>query len=417
MSILGYSASYFLPEYWSNTPLYGEKIVPLLDYILSTDFVQSDKLANAFYMMENKYKNTANLPISAIEAIIDESGYSYVKDLLGNNEESMRLLVYLLVLIHQLKGTKLGIEVVLNLLKRDTKGLTRIIVGTPTISSANIASNFSVNNYITYSGFTTDSEPFELKFQIRTGENFIGEQCIASCGAYGFYLGINSNGQLVLSLGSGARTSWDIANRILSSSNLLINTNYYIKLIYDGYNYLLQVSTDDKKYINYITVNSVTPTDIHGSIIYVGVDNSTGIIESPFLGYISLGTFSVEVKNVTITEWFEKFPVGTEDTFSVDADLDLGVVSSDFFEKFGVFVSKYVYPTLEALEAKLNFENNLTFLPYVRQRVSYVAVGDVLRREAFLVKEFESSSTATLPVTVMGSHGRLSFEVVAEDQS
>ena len=75
MSILGYSASYFLPEYWSNTPLYGEKILPLIDYILSTDFVQADKLANAFYMIENKYKNTADLPLSAIEAIIEESGY------------------------------------------------------------------------------------------------------------------------------------------------------------------------------------------------------------------------------------------------------------------------------------------------------------------------------------------------------
>ena len=85
MSILGYSASYFLPEYWSNTPLYGEKILPLIDYILSTDFVQADKLANAFYMIENKYKNTADLPLSAIQAIIEESGYSYVMDLLGED--------------------------------------------------------------------------------------------------------------------------------------------------------------------------------------------------------------------------------------------------------------------------------------------------------------------------------------------
>ena len=26
MSILGYSSAYFLPQYWANTPLYGEKI-------------------------------------------------------------------------------------------------------------------------------------------------------------------------------------------------------------------------------------------------------------------------------------------------------------------------------------------------------------------------------------------------------
>ena len=52
MSILGYSSSYFLPEYWAASPLYGEKIIPLIDYILSTDYTETDKLATAFYNLE-----------------------------------------------------------------------------------------------------------------------------------------------------------------------------------------------------------------------------------------------------------------------------------------------------------------------------------------------------------------------------
>ena len=62
MSILGYSAAYFLPQYWANTPLYGEKIIPLLDYILSTDYANTDMLATAFYNIESKYTNSTDEP-------------------------------------------------------------------------------------------------------------------------------------------------------------------------------------------------------------------------------------------------------------------------------------------------------------------------------------------------------------------
>ena len=419
MSILGYSASYFLPEYWSNTPLYGEKILPLIDYILSTDFVQADKLANAFYMIENKYKNTADLPLSAIEAIIEESGYGYVMDLLGEDEESLRLLVYLLVLIHQLKGTKLGIEVVLNLLKRGSDPLILGVVGDPTIDErTRDITDFTVNDYVLYNGFTTDSNPFELTFQIRTSGNLNEEQCIASCGPYGFYLGIDATGKLVLCLGSKSRVSWDIVNRVKSATVLTPNTNYLIKLVYDGYEYTVKVSVDGgERYSDYIEVSSNIPTEIHKGIIYLGVDDSTGTVMRPFLGYINLTPFSMNVQNIEITEWFEQYPVGAENTFMIKSDLDLGVVSTDFFQNFAEFVRKYVYPTLGAFEARLAFQNNLTFLPYVRQNIKYVALGDVRFREYFRVVDQEDSSHM-LNLTVNKAHGggREYFQVLPEDE-
>ena len=417
MSILGYSASYFLPEYWSNTPLYGEKILPLIDYILSTDFVQADKLANAFYMIENKYKNTADLPLSAIEAIIEESGYGYVMDLLGEDEDSLRLLVYLLVLIHQLKGTKLGIEVVLNLLKRGSDPLVMGVVGDPNIDErTRIVNGFTTEDYVLYNGFTTDSNPFELTFQIRTSGDFRAEQCIASCGPYGFYLGIDTNGKLVLCLGSKARTSWDIANRAKSAAILTPNTNYLIKLVYDGFDYTIKVSIDEgERYSDYIEVPSNVPTEIHKNVIYLGVDNSTGTVMRPFLGDINLSPFAMDVQNIEITEWFEQYPVGAENTFMIKSDLDLGVVSTDFFQNFAEFVKKYVYPTLGAFEARLVFQNNLTFLPYIRQKIKYVAEGDVRVTDNFLVKTTPQSVTATDPFRVTSNHGlKLDYEVELE---
>lgn len=423
MSILGYSAAYFLPEYWSNTPFYGEKIIPLLDYVLSTDFEQADKLANAFYMMENKYKNTADLPLDAIKEIINESGYSYVLDLLGQDESSVRLLVYLLVLIHQLKGTQLGIEVVLNILKKSSNDLKMKPVGNIIIADG-VASGFTTSDYVIYNGFTVDSNPFEFTLRIKTPSSFTGEQAIISCNKYGFYLGFNADGMLVLSLGSDGST-WNIANRVLSKiqlGGLKTNTNYYIKFVYDTFGYTVKCSeiTDSTvtagkaRYTDYIEVKKADPILVHAGTIYVGVDGSSGEIASPYQGSIDLKPFSTNIGNVSIKQWFEYFPVGEENTFTVNADLDLGIVSTDFFDKFAVFVSKYVYPTLEEFEARLSFTNNLTFIPYVRQRINYVALGDVLGRSFYRVKD-ASDPTLMKNFTVVGNSGtRLDFEVVDE---
>ena len=373
MSILGYSASYFLPEYWASTPLYGERIIPLIDYILSTDFSQADKLANAFYNIEKKYKNTADLPIEFIKEIINESGYTYVLNLLGEDEDSIRLLTYLLVLIHQLKGTGLGIEVVLKLLKRTTEPMVLSVVGNPTLVNKEVT-NFTETNYVYYSGLNLDTGPFELVFPIRTS-NFNTEQAIASVPGQ-LYLGINTNGQLVLSLGS-AKDNWDIANREVSIAALSPNYTYYIKLAYDGFEYDLKVSTDNERFTDYKVISKNTPTNIHAGRLYLGVDHSTDVISKPFKGYINLAPFAVDVENVQITQWFETTPVGEENTFIVKADLDLGLVSTDFFDNFATFCSKYVYPTLKAFDAKLRLSNNLTFIPYSRQKIKYVASGDV----------------------------------------
>lgn len=400
MSILGYSASYFLPEYWANTPFYGEKIIPLLDYVLSTDFANSDKLASAFYMMENKYKNTPDLPLEALEAIIEESGYSYVQSLLGRDEESIRLLVYLLVLIHQLKGTKKGLEVVLNLLRRSVDPMTSSIIGELTRDPFENLSNFTEKDYLVYKGFTTDQGPFEIKVKFSLKPPF-AEQCILSSDSYGLYLGISKEGKIVFSAGSN-RQNFNIVDRELSKTMIQGNTWYYAKVSYDGYEYSVKLSEDDKKYFTYINVLSPEPTEIHQGRLYFGIDNSTGTPKSPFQGLLNISPLPVDVSNVIITQWFEQFPVDDENTFLVRADLDVNLVSTNFFANFANFVRRYVYPSLKAFEANLVFKNSLTIIPYSRQKITYIANGDLREFMRFYVKEFESSETSELQFTVMG---------------
>ena len=115
--MLDRSVSYFLSNYWRNQPLYAEKIIPLLDTCLSNNFVLSNKVANAFYELINKYQNTAELPLEMLKEFIREQGYGYILDLVVQDEYTIKLLWYMLVLIHQLKGSKEGLLLVLSLLE------------------------------------------------------------------------------------------------------------------------------------------------------------------------------------------------------------------------------------------------------------------------------------------------------------
>ena len=413
MSILGYSTSYFLPEYWANTPLYGEKIIPLLDYILSMDYEGSEKLAQAYYNITNKYKGITDLPVGIVEEIIDESGYSYVKALLGNNEESLRLLLTLMVLVHQLKGTKLGIEVVLNLLRRDNSVTVMQMVGDVVVDEYKNASNFSEFNYILFKGFTANGNDVEINFTIG-GFNINRDQCLLSSSDYGIYIGVDTAGHLVMALSSN-RTSWDILSPNMSTRTLNPGTEYHIRFVYSDYDYALQVSTDGKVYETWISQESDKLLGIHDGTLYLGIDDSTGVKDKPFSGYINFSDFSINVDNLEIVQWFEQTPVGPEDTFIIKTDVDVTLVTTAFFANFANFVKNYVYPTLEAFTAGLAFQGSVTLLPYVREKVTYIAHGDVTISSAFLVKETEQSPEATDPYKVVIPGGHEQYEVVRQD--
>ena len=252
MSILGYSSSYFLPEYWANTPFYGEKLIPLIDYILSTEYEESSKLAQAYYSMQSKYKNPLDLPISHVESILDENGYTYIKDLLGNNEESIRVLLSIVGAIHQLKGTKTGIELVLSLMRSNVNALIFQVIGSPTVTGNKIISNFSTSDFVIFKGFMANTNSLDLNLKFRFND-FGMEQSIVSISDYGLLIGIDENKKLTLSLSSN-RESWNIANNAKSNRILNANTEYYLKLIYDGYEYSLQISTDGLKYETWISI-------------------------------------------------------------------------------------------------------------------------------------------------------------------
>jgi hypothetical protein len=119
--MLGHSVSYYLPKFWATTPLYAEKIIPLLDHFLSVDSPIADKLALAYYDIWNKYTSPEDMTEESIKAYIRDHGYGYILDLLSLSSNSYQTLLYLLPLIHFLKGSREGLEVVFSLLQVTTQ--------------------------------------------------------------------------------------------------------------------------------------------------------------------------------------------------------------------------------------------------------------------------------------------------------
>jgi hypothetical protein len=119
--MLEHSVAYYLPTFWATTPLYAEKIIPLLDNLLSVNSPVADKLALAYYDIWNKYTAPEDMTEESIRAFIRDHGYGYILDLLSLSSNSYNTLLYLLPLIHFLKGSREGLEIVFSLLQVSTK--------------------------------------------------------------------------------------------------------------------------------------------------------------------------------------------------------------------------------------------------------------------------------------------------------
>lgn len=126
--MLGHSVSYYLPQTWSQTPLYAEKIIPLLDHMLTVGSPEADKLALAYFDILNKYTNPEDMTDDSIKEYIKDHGYGYILDLLSETSDNLSALLFLLPIIHILKSTQAGLEAVLSLLQSSDKNNTMSVV-------------------------------------------------------------------------------------------------------------------------------------------------------------------------------------------------------------------------------------------------------------------------------------------------
>ena len=115
--MLRHSVSYYLPSFWATTPLYAEKVIPLLDTYLSVGSPYANKLALAYYDIWNKYTKPEDMTLESIKAYIRDHGYGYILNLVSDSYENIQHVLMLLPIIAYLKDSRKGLEIVLSLLQ------------------------------------------------------------------------------------------------------------------------------------------------------------------------------------------------------------------------------------------------------------------------------------------------------------
>lgn len=173
------------------------------------------------------------------------------------------------------------------------------IEGSTSITNDGIASGFSNADCILLKEIDfSDCNTWNYIIKINTN-SFSKMQYLGGFGNsanFGMSLNINTNATLSLNLSSNG-TAWNLANNLKSSLKILANTDYYIRRSFDGANYKVDVSTDNKSWTNYITLNStskINPVNLKPCI-----GNFSGL-SNPINGSIDLKSIAIWAGGVPV---------------------------------------------------------------------------------------------------------------------
>jgi hypothetical protein len=98
----------FIPKELSSDELHTE-FSRIVDYLLTNKILYLD---DTIY----KFKDRSRIQVDALQAFVTEQGYKYIVEVLNLTKDQLETLTEYLNLIHFLKGTRYGLELVLSLL-------------------------------------------------------------------------------------------------------------------------------------------------------------------------------------------------------------------------------------------------------------------------------------------------------------
>ena len=190
------------------------------------------------------------------------------------------------------------------------------IVGNPTITQGQV-SDFAHNKYLQFPFALdlTEATSISIIMEFTTGADVTTQQNLLDS-YYGLAVAI-AGGKFVMSLGSTG-SSWDIANGTAGTFTVTANTTYYVRVSWDGSNYVLSVSTDaGDTYTDDITV--VSSTVLYETAVYIGGSPNlfgTGTA-NPFDGSVNLNKWVINYNG-------QIFWVGMDDAgIATRANVDL----------------------------------------------------------------------------------------------
>ena len=186
------------------------------------------------------------------------------------------------------------------------------IYGTPTINDG-IVSNFGTNDYITLSkSFKTQSNPWEIKFNITTGNDVSTKQRILNSSTdYSGIMVMIKNGHFYI-VASSNGTSWNLIDNY-GTYSVSTNTNYYIKIYFDNSKYVLQYSLNDNEFTDDIVVNSSDTMKDSQYSYFIGRSENNSYVD-PFLGSIDLTKCYIKVNNKLVWVPYSEYNTITSHT-------------------------------------------------------------------------------------------------------
>ena len=181
------------------------------------------------------------------------------------------------------------------------------IFGQPRIQETQM-SEFSAANYAQFP-FLVDfaGRHWQLVFAITTGAD-VSQQHNVFDSAFGLAFAL-SGGKFVMAMSSNG-TSWNLG-ATSGTHNIVANTTYYIRITWDGENYVLAYSTDKVNWTTDITVASTETLASKQIIIGKSIDNA-----HIFNGSINFAEARLTIANVIVWEGMEE--VGTATRMAID---------------------------------------------------------------------------------------------------
>lgn len=173
------------------------------------------------------------------------------------------------------------------------------IIGTPTINNGQI-SNFSTDNYLQFPfEFETKGRTWLLNGSFHTSEDVVPQQNIIDSLA-SVALAVR-DGRLILALSTNG-TYFDLGEHE-SISFIETNTDYYFKLLFDGTQYVLSLSTDKIEYTAEIVVSSETP--IASTVMTISSETH------PYGSIINLNDWNLTVGDVLVWQGMDDVGIAT----------------------------------------------------------------------------------------------------------
>lgn len=182
--------------------------------------------------------------------------------------------------------------------------LNGTVTGIPQISSSRVVSGFSASNYISLSQASNfGNKTWETNFKIRTGSDITTNQAYVGTNqsGSGSFILIVQNSVFKIYL-SSSTSSWDIASGVSGVSTLTANTDYWVKVSFDGSKYVLKSSTDGTNYTEEITVTS--SATLPSFTMTIGCWGGAALF--PFAGSVDLPQSYITVDGVEIWRGFDE---------------------------------------------------------------------------------------------------------------